>query len=161
MIFEKCTLKIHALWRITSNIQASGITTIFWFRYQSLTWQCSGLFCLENLFPGCNCGINFVVILKYSFSNFVQMPNKYLRFRRFRRSYVNHSVVAPTNCCQIFTSFFFFFLLDVWCSKLSQPIFCGCFPIMIVHLHNLFFLSTPVAWMFLTPRWVSRREVVK
>ena len=161
MIFEKCTLKIHAFWRVTSNIRTSGITTIFSFRYQSLTWQCSGPFCQENLFPGCNCGINFVAILKYSFSNFVQMLNKYLRFRRFRKTYVHHSAVVPINPCQIFTFFFFFFCLMCDVQNCHSPFFCGCLPLMIVHLHNLFFLSTPVAWIFLTPSWVSRREVVK
>ena len=65
----------------------------------------------------CNGGINLVIILKYSFSKFVQTPKKYLRFRRFRRSYVHHSVVVLTRHCQICTAFF---LLDVWCSKLSQ-----------------------------------------
>ena len=121
MIFEKCTLKIHAFWRITSNIQVSEITTIFSFKYQSLTWRRFGPFCQENLCPGCNGGINLVVILKYSFSNFVQTPNKYLRFRRFRRSYVHHSVVVPTNHCQICTGFFFF----AWCVM---------FKIVTVHL---------------------------
>ena len=36
----------------------------------------------------------FLNILSF---NFVQTPNKSLMFRRFRRSYVNHLVVAPTT----------------------------------------------------------------
>ena len=36
----------------------------------------------------------FLNILSF---NFVQMPNKSLRFRRFSRSYVNHPVVASTT----------------------------------------------------------------
>ena len=102
-------LKIHAFWRITSHIQASGITTIFSFRYQSLTWQRSSPFCQENLCSGCNGRINFVVILKSSFSNFVQTQNKYLRFRRFRRSYVHHLLFQPTT---VKSALLFFF---AWC----------------------------------------------
>ena len=47
--------------------------------------------------------------------NFFPTPNKYLRFRRFRRSYVNCHVVIPTNYCHGYTALSF--LLDVRCSK--------------------------------------------
>ena len=53
--------------------------------------------------------------------NFVQTPNKSLRFRRFRRNYVNHPVKVSANHCQSFTAFFF----DVRRSKWPRPVFAG------------------------------------
>ena len=47
--------------------------------------------------------------------NFFPTPNKSLRFRRFRRSYVNFHVVVRTNPCHGCTALPF--LLDVRCSK--------------------------------------------
>ena len=44
------------------------------------------------------------------------------------------------------------FLVDVRCPKCPHSFFCGCLSPTIVHLHNLFLLSTPVAQMLLTPR---------
>ena len=53
-----------------------------------------------------------------------------------------------------------FFLLGVHWPKCSHNLFCGCLFPTIVHLRNLFLLSTPVAQMLLTPRWVSIRKHV-
>ena len=99
----------------------------------------------------------WLLVLNILFFNFFPMPNKSLRFTRFRRSYVNHTVVFPTNHCQSYTAF----LLDVRFSKWPRSFFCRCLSPMIVHLRNLFLLSTRVARMLLTPRWVSRRKDVK
>ena len=90
--------------------------------------------------------------------NFVPTPNKFLRFTRFR-SYVNRTVVVLTNHYQNYTAF----LLDVCCSKWSRFLlfFCSWLSPMIVHLGNLFLLSTRVVRMLLAPRWVSRRKEVK
>ena len=76
----------------------------------------------------------------YSF-NFILMLHKSLRFRRFRRSYVNCHVVVPTNNCQICTAFL------AWCAlfEVATFLFSHCLSPMIVHLLNLFLLSTPVA----------------
>ena len=49
-----------------------------------------------------------------SFS-FFPTSNKSIRFRRFRRSYVNSHVVVPTNHCQVCVVLPF--LLDAHCSK--------------------------------------------
>ena len=51
----------------------------------------------------------FLNILSFTF---VQRLNKSVRFRRFKRSYVNRPVVVPTNHCQIFTA-----TLQLLCSK--------------------------------------------
>ena len=40
-----------------------------------------------------------------TFFNFVLIPNKSLRFARFRRSYVNRTAFIPTNHCQGYTVF--------------------------------------------------------
>ena len=90
-----------------------------------------------------------------TFFNFVLIPNKSLRFARFRRSYVNRTAFIPTNHCQGYTAF----LSDVRCSKWPYSFFCKC--LSPVHLRNLFFLSTRVARMLFSPRWVSRRKNVK
>ena len=73
---------------------------------------------------------------------------KSLRFRRF--------VVVPTTVKVILL-----FLRHVRCWKWPRSFFCSCLSPMIVHLGNLFLLSTPVARMLLTPRWLSRRRHVK
>ena len=52
------------------------------------------------------------------------------------------------------------FLLDVRCQKCPHSFFCGCLSPTIVHLCNLFLLSTPVAQMVLTLRWVSIQKHV-
>ena len=38
----------------------------------------------------CNCGINLIAALEYTFFQLCSNAEKILRFRRFRRSYVNH-----------------------------------------------------------------------
>ena len=52
----------------------------------------------------------------------------------------------------------FFAKCTLRCSKWPRFFFYRCLSPMIVHLRNLFLLSTPDAWMFLIPRWVSRRK---
>ena len=97
------------------------------------------------------------LLLLIFFFNFVPTSNKSLKFTRFRRSYVNRTAVVLTNHCQSFTAF----LLDVGCSKWPLSFFCRCLSPVMVHLRNLILLSTRVARMLLTPRWVSRRKDVK
>ena len=88
----------------------------------------------------------FLNILSF---NFFSTSNKSLRFRRFRRSYINCHVVFPTKHCQSCTALPFFLF------------FCSCLFPIIVHWLILFLLSTTVARMVLTPRWVNRRKDVK
>ena len=97
------------------------------------------------------------MFLNISFFNFVPTPNKSFRFTRFRRSYVNRNAVVPTNHSQSYTAF----LLDVRCSRLSYYFFYSCLSPVIMHLPNLFLLSTRVASILLISRWVSRRKDVK
>ena len=84
--------------------------------------------------------------------NFAQTPNKSLRFRRFSKSYINDPVVALTTIKVTLP----FCLIKLFKSAMFH--FCSCYTPKLVHLRNLFLLSTPVAWMLLTPRWVSRDE---
>ena len=150
----------HAFWRTTSNIETSNIkqtgnTTIFSIGYQSCTWKRSGPSFWKKPCSGCNSEINLVVLLEYTFlqpySNVEQVS---LRFRKFRRSNVHHSVVVQSNHCQVAL----LFLLDVRCPKFPHSFFCDCLPTKIVDLRILFLLSTPVVQMLLTPRCVSRRK---
>ena len=83
----------------------------------------------------------WLLFLNMFFFNFVPTMNKSLRFTRFRRSYKNRSAVVLTNYCQSYTAF----LLNVRCSKWPRSFFCSCLSPMIVHLGNLFLLSTRVA----------------
>ena len=83
----------------------------------------------------------WLLFLNMFFFNFVPTMNKSLRFTRFRRSYKNRSAVVLTNYCQSYTAF----LLNVRCSKWPRSFFCSCLSPMIVHLCNLFLLSTRVA----------------
>ena len=55
----------------------------------------------------------WLLFLKTFSFNLVPTPNKYFRFARFRRSYVNHAAVVSTNHCQSYTAF----LHDVHCLK--------------------------------------------
>ena len=82
-------------------------------------------------------------------SNFVQMPNKSLWIKKFKRSYAHCPVVVQTNHCQICTTFF---LIDVRCSKWSHSFFCGCLSPKIVHLRKLFLMSISVAQILLAAR---------
>ena len=97
----------------------------------------------------------FLNILSF---NYVQTTNKSLRFRKFRRSYTYTSLLSfkPTTMkCRLL------FLLDAHCWKRTYFIFCCYLYVTIVHLRNIFLLTTSVAQMSLTPRWVSRRKDVK
>ena len=93
------------------------------------------------------------LFLNISSFNFVSAPNKSLRFTRFRRSYVNHPAVVPIK----FTLLFFCLMCSVQSGHV--PFSCSCLSPMIVHLRTLY-LSTPVARMKLTQRWISRRKDV-
>ena len=55
--------------------------------------------------------------------NFVLAPRIYLRFSRFRRSYVNRPVVVLTDYGQMYSAF----LLDVLCSNLPRSFFSQLF----------------------------------
>ena len=81
-----------------------------------------GPFRWQNPCSLCNSGTDLVVVLEYIFFNFVPTPNKSLRFTKLRRSYANHTAVAPTNHCQSYTDF----LLGVRCSKWPHSFFCRC-----------------------------------
>ena len=83
----------------------------------------------------------WLLFLNMFFFNFVPTMNKSLRFTRFRRSYKNRSAVVLTNYRQSYTAF----LLNVRCSKWPRSFFSSCLSPMIVHLRNLFLLSTRVA----------------
>ena len=64
----------------------TGTTTIYLFRYQSCTWQCSGPFCQKKkkTYSGCNSAISLVLVLedtlfqlcsKWSHSFILLLPN--------------------------------------------------------------------------------------
>ena len=105
---------------------------------------------------GCNSGIDLVVTLEYTFfllySNAEQIS---VRLARFRRSYVKGPAVVLTSRTS-YTAF----LLDVSCAVQSGHVsfFCNCLSPTIVYLRNIFLLNTPLARIFLTPRWISRQK---
>ena len=126
------------------------------FHSDTNTWPRSGPFCWLNPCSSCSSVTDLVVVLEFFFS-FVPTPNKSLRFTKIRRSYVNRTAVVLTNHCQSYTAFLF----DVRCSKWPRSFFLSCLSPMIVHLRNLFLLSTSVARRLLTPKKVIRRKDVK
>ena len=86
--------------------------------------------------------------------NFVITPSKSLRFTRFKRNYINRPALVLSNHCQSYTAFLF----DVCSSKLS----CSIFLKLLVPNDSAFaLLSTPVARMLWTTRWVGRKTDVK
>ena len=96
-----------------------------------------------------------VELISLSFLNilFFNFSNKSLRFARSRRSYVNRTAFVLTNHCESYNFFCqSYFVLDVHCSKRSLFFSCSYLFPMIVHLRNLFLLSTRVAQMLLSPR---------
>ena len=99
----------------------------------------------------------WLLLLNILSFNFAPIPNKFLSLKRFRKSYVNRPDVLTDNTR--YTAF----LLDVRCAVQCGhvPFFCSCLFPMLVHLRNLFLLSTPVARMLLTPRWASRQKDLK
>ena len=54
------------------------------------SWLRSDPFCWQKLCSGCNSEIDFVVVLELLSFNFNPIPNKSLKFTRFRKSYVMH-----------------------------------------------------------------------
>ena len=114
-------------------------TTIFSFGYQCCTLKRSGPLCQKSHFLVVTVELIWLFLLNILSLNFLQKPNKSLRLRKFRRSYVHRSVVVQTNHCQISTAF----LLDGRCAKWPHSFFsffCGCLSPTIVHLRNLFLL---------------------
>ena len=88
---------------------------------------------------------------------FVPTPNKFLRYQRFRKSYVKRPDVV--NLPHKLHCFFTRCACAVHCGYV--PFFCSCLSPMLVRLRNLFLLSTPTARMLLFPGWVSRQKDVK
>ena len=105
----------------------TGTTNIFSFRYQSCTWKRSGSSFRKKNRSGCNSGINLVVVLQYTSFNFIQTPNKSLRFRKFRRRNVHHgqSCTAFFGWCALskVSTFLFLQLFVPNNSAFAQPIF--------------------------------------
>ena len=92
---------------------------------------------------------------------FFPTPNKSLRLTRFRKSCVSRPDVVLTNR----TSYTVFCYMCAALFRMVTFLFCSCFSPMLVHLRNLFLLSTPVARMpnivNSKVRWVSRPKDVK
>ena len=92
-----------------------------------------------------------VVVLEYTVFQVFPTPNNYPRFTTFRRSYVNHPAVTLIKVT----------LLVMCCSKWRRSSSYSCLFPMTVHLRNLFLLSTPIARMLLTLRWIKRPNKVR
>ena len=145
----------HAPWIATSTIQTNGNHQHF------LIWIPILGHVLVHSFDKTHVLVGTVELIWMLFSNilffnFVLTPSKSLNFTRFRKSYVNRTAVVLTNHCQSYTAF----MLDVRCSTRPHSFF-SCLSPMIVYLRNLFLLSTRVARILLTRRWVSRPKDVK
>ena len=82
-----------------------------------------------------------------------------VRLTGFRRIFVSRPAVVLTND----TSYTASLLYVRWGVQSGHIhfVFCSCLYAVIVHLGNLFLLSTPVARMLVTPKWESRQKVVK
>ena len=145
---------INAFCRTKSVIQANGDHHHF---FPSDTDPILSHWFILSTKPCSRC---LVVVLQYNFFKFFSNAKQISRLRRIRRSYINCPVIAPTNHCQKCTAL----LLDVCISKRPCYFFCSSLLSLYyyspMHLRNLFLLSTPVALIFLTPRWIIRRKGV-
>ena len=96
-----------------------------------------------------------VGLISSSFLNilFFNFSDKSLRFTRSRRSYVNRTAFFLTNHCNSCNFFVKVTLVLMYTVQSGHfSFFCSCLFPMIVHLRNLFLLSTRVAQMLLSPR---------
>ena len=132
-------------------------TTIFSFGYRSCAWPRSGLFSWQKPCSGCNSGIDLVVALEHTFFQPCWNTKQISRFTKFRKTTLR--ICKPSSVVLIKVMLHFCLISSVQNDQV--PVFCTCLSSMIVHLHNLFLLSTPVTRMLLAPRWVSGRQDVK
>ena len=97
----------HAFWKTTLTIQANVDPHIF-YSDTSLVFGKILVHSVEKT-HGLVVTVELIWFLFYNILsfNFVQTPNKSLRFRRFSRSYVHQSVVVPSNRSQSCTACFF------------------------------------------------------
>ena len=134
----------HAFWRATSNIELlnkRGSPPYFHSDNNLVLGNALVHPFEKNPVQVVTVELIWLLFLKILSFNFLQTLSKSLRFRKFRRSNVHHFVVVQTNYFQVTL----LFLLDVRFPKRLRSLFCGCLSPTIVHLRNLFLLSTPVA----------------
>ena len=131
----------HAFWRTTSNIELlnkRGSPPYFHSDNNLVLGNALVHPFEKNPVQVVTVELIWLLFLKILSFNFLQTLSKSLRFRR---SNVHHFVVVQTNYFQVTL----LFLLDVRFPKRLRSLFCGCLSPTIVHLRNLFLLSTPVA----------------
>ena len=68
------------------SFRETGTTTIFSLGYQYCAWPCSAPFCWQKPFFDFNSEFIWLFFLNILSFNFILIPNKSLRFRRFRRN---------------------------------------------------------------------------
>ena len=112
----------HIFWRTTPNIETSNALVHRFEKIPVLVVTVELIWLL------------FLNILSF---NFLQTPNKSLKFIKFRKSNLHRSVVVQTKHCQ----FALLFLLDLRCLKCSHYFFGDCLAPTIVHLQNLFLIK--------------------
>ena len=85
----------------------------------------------------------WLLLLNILSFNFVPTSNKFLRLERIRKSYINRPDVLTNHAN--YTAF----LLDARCTVQCGhvPFFSSCLSPILLHLRNLFLLTTPVARM--------------
>ena len=92
----------HPFWRATLNIKENGDHHHFFIQIPIL-YLATSLDKTNALFVTVE--LIWLLFLNTLSFNFVATLNKSLRFKRFRRNYVNHPPVVPTNHCQSCTVF--------------------------------------------------------
>ena len=109
----------HVPWRTTSTIQTNGELHHFSFDTNPVLGHVLVHYFDKTHVLVVTVQLIWLLLLNVLSFNFVPKPNKYLRFTRFRRSYVNCPAVILINHCQSYTAF----LLDVNCSKWPRSFF--------------------------------------
>ena len=144
----------HTPWRTTSTFQKIGDHHHFFIQIPILCQSCTNHSIDKTHVLVVTVELTWLLFLNMLSFNFVPTLNKSLRFTRFRKSYVYRPAVVLIK--GILLSY-------LMCAAQSGnfPFFCSCLFTITVHLCNLFLLSTPVARILLTPRWISRRKDVK
>ena len=128
-------------------------TTIFSFRYQSCVWPRSDPFFECS---GYNSGTDLVVNLEYTFFQlFFQRWTNFCYVDKIQRKLCKDPFCRSNQPHKLHSLFSWRALR---CSKWPRFFFRSCLSPTIVHLHNLFLLSTLLARILLIPMWVSRQR---
>ena len=104
-----------------------------------------------------NIGINLVVVVEYIFFQLCSNAEQISRVKKIQKKLCKPHCCHSSQLLPPKVSLLFF----AWCVlfKVATFLFCSCLSPVVVHMCNLFLLSSPGGRILLSQRWVSRREI--